>query len=283
MDKFIGYAFLAVLIFYVYKRFLKRSPSQSQQPRQTSTKLPTIEQSLVEQPFPAKISFEEQWRTGPLHCDGVACNPKDSCSDPERWLCRDVISKTVPAGHFSGQFRLALPSGLRRIDFAIETLEGRRIAVELDGYNAHVENLTRSDFDEQLSRQNELTCAGWTVLRFSFDQLRKNAELCRSTLHSAMNYRGEKFNKTPVLKGHCPNSECDGQARRLRSKSGDFFWKCSKCKKTFNSDAVIPGLWHGAEQAVVSPAAISAQQNDEPLEGTGTSEIPRMSDAGHER
>ena len=218
MNKFIGYVLLAVVIFYIYKRFRKR-PSL---PLKQSQPIPPAQPTTEQKPS-VEIPFEEQWRTGPLRCDGLLCNPKNPCSDPERWFCRDVISKVVPPGHFYGQFWIELPSRPRRIDFAIETPNGKRIAVELDGYNAHVGNLERGDFDDQLSRQNELICAGWTVLRFSFDQLRKEAELCRKTLHSVMTYDGDQFNKNPVLKGACPNLECGGQALRLRSRSGDFF------------------------------------------------------------
>lgn len=247
MDKFIGYALLAVALFYVYNRFVKRSSSQSRPPQ----KSPANERTPAEQPPPIEITFEEKWRTGPLHCDGVVCNPNHPCNGAERWLCRDVITKIVPEGHFSGQFELELPSGdrrkNRRVDFAIETPEGKRIVVEIDGYEAHVKNLTYSAFNDQLLRQNELTCAGWTVLRFSFSQLAEDAEWCRRILHSAMTYptityRGKefKFNKTPVLKGYCPNSECGGQVERRLSREAKFFWKCLKCEKTFNDDVIAP-------------------------------------------
>ena len=237
MDEFIGYALLVIVIFFIHKRFFKHPPPSPEQPQP----LPPTQPPTEEAP-PVERTFEEQWQTGPLLCDGLACNPKNPCSGPERWLCRDVISKVVPAGYFSGQFWLQLPSGSRRIDFAIETPNGKRIAVELDGYNAHVENLKRGSFDDQLLRQNELTCAGWAVLRFSFDQLRRNAELCSDMLNSVMICDGDQFNKTPVLKAGCPNPECGGQVRRFRSRSENFFWSCSKCRKTFDSDTIIPGI-----------------------------------------
>jgi very-short-patch-repair endonuclease len=91
----------------------------------------------------------------------------------------------VPAGHFKGQFELNLPSlGRRWPDFAIETPEGKRIVVELDGHGSHVA-LSHEKFNERLLRQNAITCAGWTVLRFSFMQLATNAAQCRELLRAA--------------------------------------------------------------------------------------------------
>jgi very-short-patch-repair endonuclease len=155
-----------------------------------------------------------------------------------------VISKVIPDGYFWGQFEIYLPSGKRFLDFAIETPEGKRIAVEFDGYKSHVKDLDRKKFNDQLLRQNELVRAGWTVLRFSFDQLNdpQARTRCKEILQSVSvtDTDIEGFNKTPVLKAGCPYTECDGQVRRLRSKAGAFFWKCSKCSKTCDYDKVVP-------------------------------------------
>jgi len=104
------------------------------------------------QPLQKEKTFEEQWDTGPLTCDGFACNPnpKHQCSEPERWLCRDVISQEILPGYFRGQFELKLPYiGSRWPDFAIETPAGKRIVVELDGHGPHV-NLSREKFNKHV-------------------------------------------------------------------------------------------------------------------------------------
>ena len=184
------------------------------------------------------IPFEDRWNTGPLRCTGKICNPEHPCSEPERWMCRDVIAEVIPRNHFRGQFPLQLPyAGKRFPDFAIETQQGKRIIVELDGYSAHVENLDSSAFNEQLLRQNALVLAGWTVLRFSFSQLRDNPEYCRKVLQAATRLPpvfDRNFNKTPVLTTLCPEDNCKGSAVRLRAKDGAFFWKCETCHSTFD-------------------------------------------------
>jgi very-short-patch-repair endonuclease len=158
-----------------------------------------------------------------------------------------VLEKVVPAGYFYGQFEIPLSSGNKWVDFAIETTEGKRIAVELEGYNYHTKDLTPQKFDEQLLQQNELVCAGWTVLRFSVDQLLMgNVDQCQNLLYSVMNYDSggvneiAEFNKTPVLKACCPTLGCDGEVQRLRDYTGDFSWKCQKCDKVYSYDLVTP-------------------------------------------
>lgn len=70
----------------------------------------------------------------------------------------------------------------RFIDFAIITQQSR-IAIEIDGYTYHAEGaITRHEFDDQLSRQNELVMSGWAVLRFSFDQIKSNPDKCQDQL-----------------------------------------------------------------------------------------------------
>ena len=173
-------------------------------------------------------------------------------------MCRDVISKEVPDGLYTGQFWVNLPTKSRRIDFAIETLAGKRIAVELDGFEPHVKKLERDGLDDQLLRQNELVCAGWTVLRFSFDQLRKNPGQCKSMLRSVVEDEYSSFNKNPVLKGACLVVGCPGTATRLKSRAGDFFWKCQTCKITFNSQDISPETRFPAKEGSTGPAGATA-------------------------
>lgn len=60
--------------------------------------------------------------------------------------------------------------GNRFLDFAF--LRGRiRLAIEVDGYGAHVSKPSRRQFADQLDRQNHLILDGWALLRFSYDQV----------------------------------------------------------------------------------------------------------------
>ncbi|MBQ4133348.1 MAG: DUF559 domain-containing protein [Desulfovibrionaceae bacterium] len=123
---------------------------------------------------------------GPFHCDGKACNPKHRCLPQERWMCRDVIYPIIPREAIHGQYQFKLPySGSRRADFAIKMPGGQRIVVELDGYTYHAKEVDKNKFNINLLRQNELTLEGWTVLRFSFDQMKENSGQCREILKQA--------------------------------------------------------------------------------------------------
>lgn len=59
----------------------------------------------------------------------------------------------------------------RRIDFGL--VKGNiKIALEVNGETYHAEGIIPNDtFDDNLQRQNEILNAGWTLLRFSYNQL----------------------------------------------------------------------------------------------------------------
>jgi superfamily II DNA or RNA helicase len=60
----------------------------------------------------------------------------------------------------------------RRIDFALLTDDGKKLAFEIDGAVYHAEGAISSKaFDDSLFRQNELLSHGWILRRFSFSQL----------------------------------------------------------------------------------------------------------------
>jgi len=69
----------------------------------------------------------------------------------------------VPLGRF--QFEIELDGQQRRVDFAYPE---RRIAVEIDGYEWHA---GREQFADDRARDNALQLAGWTVLRFTWEQI----------------------------------------------------------------------------------------------------------------
>ncbi|HEX5614425.1 MAG TPA: type IV toxin-antitoxin system AbiEi family antitoxin domain-containing protein [Acidimicrobiia bacterium] len=59
------------------------------------------------------------------------------------------------------QFRITIGGRRRRIDFAYPD---QRIAIEVDGYDVH---RTRSAFDDDRARGNEIVLAGYRLLRFT--------------------------------------------------------------------------------------------------------------------
>ena len=206
-------------------------------------------QSRKKQEYPEEepncVQFKKNHRTGDLGCDGGACNCKLLCNCAERWFCRDVIREEIPQGYYKGQFWVVLPSGNRRIDFAIETQDGRRIAVELDGYTTHGKDLEEEVFEDQLLRQNELINAGWVILRFSFKQFRTERKRCRELLRALWNRDDvEVYNKRKdfVAQAVCATPNCNGQAKLLKNRTeGVLFWKCRSCGRTFDKQKLQPG------------------------------------------
>jgi very-short-patch-repair endonuclease len=67
-----------------------------------------------------------------------------------------------------------------RLDFAYPS---HRVAVETDGYRWHgsVERWRRD-----LRRENRLKLLGWTVLRFSWEDVQDRAELVSSQIRAAL-------------------------------------------------------------------------------------------------
>jgi very-short-patch-repair endonuclease len=96
----------------------------------------------------------------------------------ERLEHRDASSSTPPSvlesrlGRLLRAARLPLPhreyavmDAAYRLDFAWPE---QKLAVELDGYASHS---SAKAFGDDRSRQNELVLAGWTVLRFTWDDV----------------------------------------------------------------------------------------------------------------
>lgn len=60
----------------------------------------------------------------------------------------------------------------RRIDFGV-LYNGKKLALEVNGESYHAEGIIPGEqFDDNLNRQNEILCAGWFLLRFSYNQLK---------------------------------------------------------------------------------------------------------------
>jgi hypothetical protein len=68
--------------------------------------------------------------------------------------------------------------GKRYLDFAY-IRPAMKICFEIDGYGPHVKNISRWQFSDQLERQNQLIIDGWTVIRFSYDQVMEQPRRCQ--------------------------------------------------------------------------------------------------------
>lgn len=87
--------------------------------------------------------------------------------------------------------------GRRRfIDFAYFRAQApqARLAIEIDGYGPHVTQLDRWQFTNQLRRQNHLILAGWSLLRFSYDEVVDEPWRCQRVLQQFMGrWHGQEF------------------------------------------------------------------------------------------
>ena len=104
----------------------------------------------------------------------------------EELALRTVIDPVIQssAQHLvHANYPVQLSDGSSRIlDFALISAVSR-IAIEIDGYAYHAEGaIPRQKFDDQLDRQNELILGGWQLVRFSFDQIRRDPAKCQDIL-----------------------------------------------------------------------------------------------------
>lgn len=68
--------------------------------------------------------------------------------------------------------------GHRYLDFAyLRPLI--KLCFEIDGYGPHLKQVSRWQFSDGLERQNHLVLDGWTVIRFSYDQVRDQPRRCQ--------------------------------------------------------------------------------------------------------
>lgn len=75
--------------------------------------------------------------------------------------------------------------GYRFLDFAFlkHTL---KLAIEIDGFTTHASQISRSQFSDQLLRQNHLILDGWKILRFSYDDVNEHPRRCQQILQQFM-------------------------------------------------------------------------------------------------
>ncbi|MED4229323.1 DNA-binding response regulator [Neobacillus cucumis] len=75
--------------------------------------------------------------------------------------------------------------GKRYLDFAY-IRPAIRICFEIDGYGPHLKNISRWQFSDNLERQNQLVIDGWTVIRFSYDQVMEYPRRCQQIVQQVI-------------------------------------------------------------------------------------------------
>lgn len=75
--------------------------------------------------------------------------------------------------------------GTRYLDFAY-IRPSIRICFEIDGYGPHLKNISRWQFADNLERQNQLVIDGWTVIRFSYDQVKEQPRRCQQIVQQVI-------------------------------------------------------------------------------------------------
>ncbi|WP_102348096.1 response regulator transcription factor [Bacillus sp. Marseille-P3661] len=88
--------------------------------------------------------------------------------------------------------------GTRYLDFAY-IRPAIRICIEVDGYGPHLKNISRWQFSDSLERQNQLVIDGWTVIRFSYDQVKERPRLCQQIVQQVIGrWLGDVLDQTSL-------------------------------------------------------------------------------------
>ncbi|GAB2695336.1 DNA-binding response regulator [Paenibacillus thermoaerophilus] len=75
--------------------------------------------------------------------------------------------------------------GSRYLDFAF-LRPPYDVAIEIDGYGPHARDMSRRQFSDQLSRQNQLILDDWKVLRFSYDDIAERPRQCQQVIQQML-------------------------------------------------------------------------------------------------
>jgi very-short-patch-repair endonuclease len=88
--------------------------------------------------------------------------------------------------------------GKRYLDFAY-IRPSIRICLEIDGYGPHLKNISRWKFSDNLERQNQLVIDGWTVIRFSYDQVKEKPRRCQQIIQQVIGrWLGDELDQTTL-------------------------------------------------------------------------------------
>jgi very-short-patch-repair endonuclease len=111
----------------------------------------------------------------------VKCNPQT-----EGIFCRHILQQCVDTSEITPQY--FIPNAGRKsryIDFAIVFSNGKKLGIELDGYDFHVK-IDKITFDDHLARHNGLVLQGWTLLHFSPFQYQNDPPDCIQQIKDAI-------------------------------------------------------------------------------------------------
>lgn len=88
--------------------------------------------------------------------------------------------------------------GKRYLDFAY-IRPAIQICFEINGYGPHLKNISRWQFADSLERQNQLVIDGWTVIRFSYDQVNEQPRACQQLVQQVIGrWLGEDMRQTTL-------------------------------------------------------------------------------------
>nr|WP_078549686.1 hypothetical protein [Litchfieldia alkalitelluris] len=88
--------------------------------------------------------------------------------------------------------------GKRYLDFAY-IRPTMQICLEIDGYGPHLQNISRWQFSDSLERQNQLVIDGWTVIRFSYDQVNEKPRQCQQVIQQVIGrWLGDELDQTTL-------------------------------------------------------------------------------------
>jgi hypothetical protein len=88
--------------------------------------------------------------------------------------------------------------GKRYLDFAY-IRPAIRLCFEVDGYGPHLKNISRWQFSDNLERQNQLVIDGWTVIRFSYDQVKEQPRRCQQIVQQVIGrWLGDELDPTAL-------------------------------------------------------------------------------------
>jgi hypothetical protein len=104
--------------------------------------------------------------------------------------------------------------GKRYLDFAY-IRPAIRICFEVDGYGPHLKNISRWQFSDNLERQNQLVIDGWTVIRFSYDQVKEKPRRCQQIVQQVIGrWVGDELDQTSL-------SYVEKEVLRLAARKGE--------------------------------------------------------------
>lgn len=139
--------------------------------------------------------------------------------------------------------------GTRYLDFAY-IRPAIRICLEIEGYGPHLKNISRWQFSDSLERQNQLVIDGWTVIRFSYDQVKEKPRRCQQIVQQVIGrWLGDELDQTSL-------SFIEKEVLRLAIRKGDDITPIEIEKYLKQSDKTVRKvLSHLVDKKMMVPAS----------------------------